>query len=281
MQNQKDLESRGQMDQLLWDPVEEKKQTEFDIMELLYHLVDKLPQILIVSVLCAALMFSWIYFFVTPTYQATTKLYVLSAGNSSISSQLLSEFQIGNYLTNDYRQVFRNKEVHDIVLSKLIDKLGEDAVNERYRAESGEWNYAKLDSMLSITNPSDTRVLVVTITSKDQREARQMAEAYADAAEEFIENRMGGTLPDERFEKVYSERVSKHTVQNTVLVFLAAFLAMVTIYSVAFVMDDRITSSDFIEKRVGIVTLGMMPLVDQESQETSSKGKKKFGRKER
>ena len=42
MQYNQDLESRGQMDQLLWDSAEEKKQTEFDIMELLYHLVDKL-----------------------------------------------------------------------------------------------------------------------------------------------------------------------------------------------------------------------------------------------
>ena len=278
MQNHQDLDARGKADLLLADAVEEKRQTEFDVMELLYHLVDKLPMILLISVICAGMMFSWIYFFTPTRYQATAKLYVLGSG-SSIGSQLLNEFQVGNYLTKDYRQVFSNKEVHDTVLEKLKEKLNEDDINARYLMADGKWNYETLDGMMSITNPSDTRILVLRVTSKDQREAYYMADEYATAAEHFIQDRMGGTLPDERFEKVYVEKVSKNTVQNTVLVFLAALLVMVTIYSVAFVMDDRITTSDFIEKRVGIVTLGMMPLIDQENGGRPVDGKKKNGRK--
>ncbi len=268
MQNNQDLELREQTDLMLRELEEETKQTSFNIVELLYHLVDKLPVILIVSVLCAAMMFCWIYFFTPTEYQATTKMYVLTGDTGSLTGTLLSQFQVGSYLTSDYRQVFTNKEVHDQVMKEMKEQGVEK-----------EYSYRQLERMLSITNPGEGRVLVVKVTSEDQAEARLLAEAYAKAAEGFIENRMERTLPEQRFEKVYSEKVSKNTVQNTLLVFVAAFLAMAAIYSVAFVMDDRITSKDAVEKRVGVVALGMMPLLDEDGK--SAGKKKKNGRKDR
>ena len=52
---------------------------EIDMLDLLYHLVDKLPQILIAGAICALLTAAWVFFVEKPVYQATSKLYVLSS----------------------------------------------------------------------------------------------------------------------------------------------------------------------------------------------------------
>lgn len=228
---------------------------EIDLVELLYHLVDKLPQIIAAGVIVALLMGCWSYFFVPDTYEATTKLYVLNASNSIVN---LADFQIGNYLTNDYKQVFKNLEIHDQVKEKL--KL--------------DYNYKALDNMIRVNNPSDTRILEITVTSESEREALKMVEAYAEAAQIFIEDRMDNRMPTTFEHAALKGRVAKGTVMKAILGFILGAGVLIAIHSVLFILDDRVTTSEFLEKRVGIVTLGMMPLVDQEDG-GSAKNKRK------
>ena len=269
--NNQELDMRSQPELLIENPSEASK---IDYLEMLYHLVDKLPKILLAGFLCAALAFSLVYFVETPKYQATTKLYVFNNGTGAGGlGELVSGFQIGNYLTNDYRQVFTNKDVHETVLKKL---QAADFETEPYYKD-GEPDYQKLESMLSISNPNDTRVLTLTVTSEDEYEAVRMAELYSEEARRFIENKMELDIP-KVFEEVHITKVSKGTVSRTLQAFALGVLAMAVIYVVQFLMDDRITTSDFIEKRVGIVTLGMMPVIDL-NDEDADDGKRKNARK--
>ena len=229
-------------------------EVELDFVELLYHLVDKLPQIIIVGVICAVLIGCWTYFFVPDTYEATTKLYVLNTTNSILN---VTDLQIGSYLTNDYQQVFSNREIHDQVSEKL--KLS--------------YTYKELDDMIRINNPSDTRILEITVTSEDEREAVKMVEAYAEAAQLFIEDRMDSRMPTTFEKAALKGQVSKGTALKTILGFIVGALVMIIIHTVLVVLDDRVTTSEFIEKRVGIVTLGMMPVVDQD--DAPAKARKK------
>ena len=216
---------------------------ELDLMELFYHLVDKLPQILIVAALCAALMFGWNRFFVPRTYEATSKLYVKSSNSMS-----LSELQFNSSLAKDFQQVFYNTDIHQKVRDKL--KLS--------------YSDRELDRMIKVNNPSDTRILEITVTSKNAREAERMVTAYTEEAQLFIEDIMDTKMPTQFQEPALKGEVSKGTARKTILAFLGGALVMAAIYTVLFITDDRITTSDFIEKRVGITTLGMMPDLDNE-----------------
>ena len=63
---------------------------EIDIFKLLGAFLKHIWIIVIVSVLCAAIAFAYAYFFITPTYQSSTMLYVnngsLSVGKTSFST---------------------------------------------------------------------------------------------------------------------------------------------------------------------------------------------------
>jgi len=222
---------------------EKNGETEIDLLELLYHLVDKLPQILIAGLVCAVLVAGWVFMVETPTYQATAKLYVVNATNSLVN---LQDLQLGNSLANDYMQVFSNVEVHDQVRQKL----------------HLDYSDQQLDRMVSITNPSNTRILVITVNSKNQYEALKMAEAYAETAQLFIEDRMESSMPS-LFEKPTARNVPQRRAQRVIIGFLLGALAMAAVHVALFIMDDRITSSEFIEKRTGITTLGMMPVLSE------------------
>ena len=246
MQNKKEPEARRETDLFIEDTSEASK---LDYLELLYHLVDKLPKILLVGFLCAAVVFSLVFFVETPKYQATTKLYVRNgeSGGGGIAA-LVTDFQVGNYLTNDYRQIFTNKDVHELVLKELEKKNFDTA---KFYLDTGRVDYQKLESMLSITNPSDTRVLTLTVTSEDEYEAETLAELYREQARLFIEDSMEMAQPP-IFEKVHANQVPKGTVVKTLQALSLGALAMVVVYVIQFLTDDRITTSDFIEKRVGI-----------------------------
>ena len=213
MQNNKEWELRNLQDPELKEASGESSESEIDLLGLMYHLVDKLPRILIVSFLCAAIVFSILYFVVTPKYQASTKLYVSGSSTGGTIENLVAGFQGANYLTNDYRQLFTNKEVHDQVLERL------DLTEQYWLENENRPDYRKLETMLSITNPNDTRVLTLTVVSENEDEARDLAETYAKVAREFIEDRMESKMPSV-FEKVYSGRVSKNTASNTVIAFV-------------------------------------------------------------
>ena len=64
------------------------------------------------------LIFATAYTFgvVTPMYQSTAKLYVLSSKDSVLN---LADMQIGNYLASDYQEVFKTWEVNEKVRTNL------------------------------------------------------------------------------------------------------------------------------------------------------------------
>ena len=114
--------------------------------------------------------------FLHPKYEATSKLYVTSRTDSAVN---LSDLQIGTYLTSDYQEVFRTWEVHEQVLRNL----------------GLDYSYTTLNDMVSVTNPSDTRLLNITVTSEDPVEATNMANEYANVACDYIYQVMGTEEP--------------------------------------------------------------------------------------
>lgn len=234
--------------------VEQDKDLEIDLVDLMYHLVDKLPQILITGIICALLTAGYVFFYEKPIYRATSKLYVLSS--ESIVS--LQDLQLGTSLANDYMQVFSNVELHEGVR----EELGLSYTNEQ------------LDRMVSVSNPANTRIVEITVTTgKSQDEALKMAEAYAKKGQKFIAERImnddpydvqdDGRLKHEPtlFERPTEREVPRNRVTRIITFFLVGALAMAAFHGVRYVVDDRVTTSEFIEKRTGLTTLGMMPIL--------------------
>lgn len=232
---------------------------QIDLVELFYRLLEKLAYIVMAALAGSILAFGVTYFFITPQYTATTKLYVLNAGDSAIN---LSDLQIGTYLAADYQEVFYNWHVHERVIKRL----------------NLPYTYEEISSMLKITNPSDTRVLYISVTSPDPLEAKQIADTYANVAQEFIATTMETEEPN-LFEEALLPTIpsSPSLVKNVLIGFLLGLFGACGLITVWFIVDDRIRTSEDLERYLGLTTLGAMPL--QECQMGSAA--KKEARKER
>ena len=102
----------------LQQPIENKNdgELEIDLVELMYRMIEKMRYIIAAAILGAVILGLVTTLLIKPKYTATSKLYVLNSKDSAIN---LSDLQIGNYLASDYKEVFKNRLVHDRVIDAL------------------------------------------------------------------------------------------------------------------------------------------------------------------
>ena len=228
---------------------------EIDLVALFYRYLEKIHWIILTALIGAAIAGVLVFRVITPIYQATAKIYIVGS-DTTIS---LSDLQIGSNLAADYQEVFKNWHVHELVDKRL---------NLNY-------SYTKLAGMISVSNPSNTHVLYVTVKSPDPQEAKDIADTYAQVAREFIAAKM-----DMREPNIFEEAMlptspsSPSKTRDIIIGFLIGALLSMVVITIKFLGDDRILSSEDIEKVGKLTTLGLIPLQTAEGKaERESKAK--------
>lgn len=224
---------------------------EFDLVELFYRLTEKLKYIILAAVICALIAGIWVNHFVTPTYTATSKLYVLNTSDSVLN---VSQIQLGNYLAKDYMDVFSNWHVHQRVLERL----------------NLPYSYGQLSSMISVSNLEGTRIIAIQATTESPELSKSIADTYASVVSEFIAERMRTDQPTLLQEALLPSGPSAPNKPRTIILgFLFGMLVVCGIVAVQMKLDDRIRSSDEMLKYFDVPTLGTM--VMQERAKTAKK----------
>ena len=234
---------------------------EIDLGALFFRFLEKIHWIILLALIGAAVAFGIVRYAVQPIYQATAKIYIVGS-DTTIS---LTDLQIGSNVAADYQEVFKNWHVHELVDKRL----------------NLSYSYSKLSSMLSVTNPSNTHVLYVSIKSPDPQEAKLIADTYAQVAREFIAAKMDMREPN-LFEeaRIPDKPVTPQKTRDVIIGFvLGALLAMLVI-TIKFFTDDRVWTSEDIAKVGNLTTLGMIPLRNfeqnaEEGQPSSAYGRRK------
>lgn len=218
---------------------------EIDLVSLFYRILEKIHWIILFALIGALIAGIIVFKFITPIYEATAKIYIVGS-DTSIS---LSDLQIGSNLAADYQEVFKNWHIHELVDKRL--KL--------------DYSYDKLAGMISVSNPSNTHVLYVTAKSPDKDEAKLLADTYAQVSREFIATKMDMREPN-MFEeaKLPASPVSPKKARAIIIGFVLGAIAAAGVITLKFIFDDRILTSEDIEKVDGMVTLGMIPLQENE-----------------
>lgn len=260
----------------------EVQEVQIDLMELFYRLLDKAWLIVLVGVLAAVVMGVCTHFFIDDSYTASTKLYVIG-DNSAID---LTQLNFGDKLADDYVQVFKNRDVHSSVRKLLMDTnptytaarrnlivelLGfekdySDPLPEPYETwvvagyDLGSFEYVQ--RKMSVTQLNNTRILSISFVSGSPEEGRIVVAAYAKAAIAFISAKMGAEKPPTVFETPYASDIptAPSMLKNVALAMMAGMAVMVLVFAGQFVIDDRIRTAEQLENRLGLPTLGMMPV---------------------
>lgn len=235
----------------------ESDEIEIDLKELFFELIVEWKKIAVSTILAGLIMFIISAFIMTPQYQSTSKLYVLSKSTSITS---LTDLQMGTNLTNDYMEIVGGRPI----LDQVILNLGLD------------YTYGELAGLIAFNNPSDSRILEITVTHPDPQVAKNIADEMADVAAAFIAEKMDQDPPSViQYGYIENNPVSPSIVKNTAIGLLAgAFLAMAVVV-ITYLMNDTIMTPDDMERKVGIQVLASLPFDEEEDDGIPVKSTKK------
>ena len=224
-----------------------------DLVGLLFHIIEKFWIVLLAAIIAAG-FFGYRVSKSVPVYTATAKLYIVNANSTNIN---IADLQLGTVLTLDYQEVFKTWEVHEMVRKEL----------------NLPYSYEQMQSLISISNPEDTRLLYITVRFSDAQMAADIANAYARAAKEFIISTMRAEEPSD-FSIALVPGTAYVASRTGALVkgFLLGSVLAAGILTLLYVLDDRPRTPENISMYGGIPTLAVLP---------SSKEMKKLARKHR
>ncbi len=218
---------------------------EIDVLYLLRKLWSKKFFIVFVGLLVGTISLLGSVFFIKPKYTSTTRIYVVNKTSDNIST---TDLQAGSYLVNDYKEIITSSEV----LSSVVDQ-------EKLSIPNGE-----LSGKISVTIPTETRVISISVTDTDAQRACDIANTVREVAAEKIKavTKVDDVTTLESATKA-SHPSSPNVKKNAAIGFLAgAFVAIVGIL-VAEVLDDRVRRPEDIEEVLGLTLLGVVPDADK------------------
>lgn len=216
-------------------------EVEIDLRELFFAL--KKHILVILAALLAGAVIAGVYTkaFITPMYSATSTMLVLTKETTLTS---LADLQLGSQLTSDYSMLITSRTV----LEDVVDELNLDM------------DYKALKSSISINNPTDTRILEITVTNSDPKMCKTIVDKLSTTASKFIGEQMEVTEPKIIEEgEMPTAKISPNTKKNIMIGALAGFVLSAGVVVLLTLMDDTIKTEEDIERYLGLSTLASVP----------------------
>lgn len=234
-----------------------EEETEIDLLDLAWALLDKIHYIVLCFLIGAVIMNAYSYFLVRPTYKSTAKMYVVSASKNSVVD--LDALNIGTSLTADYEQLMLSYPVLEQVINKLNLDMDSDT----------------LAKMITLENPTDTRILNINVVSTDPKSARDIANTLMDVSVDYLPKTMSTNAPNvAQKAKLADHKDGPSYTKYTVIGALAGAFLYCMYLVVKYLMDDTIHTADDMEKYFDIVPLAVIPDVSELASEKQQKKEK-------
>lgn len=240
------------------------EEIEIDLVELISVLMGRLWMIILFGTLAGALTYVLCVYVITPQYESTTKMYIIN--RQSNETLTYSDLQTGTQLTKDYQELVTSRPV----LEEVREELGLEIDNK------------ELKSKVSVTVPTDTRIVTITVEDSNPEMARAIADSIRNSASEHI----SAVMNTEAVNVVESadlplEPSSPKVLRNTVIGGAGGAFFAIVIIILFYIMDDTIKNPDDIEHYLRVSVLGSIPYVDEKAGENEKKSKRKKHRKKK
>lgn len=231
---------------------------EIDLVELFYYLRHKLIWLILVFLLGGTITGLISYYLLTPKYEATAKVYMVSASTDSLIN--LSDLNLGTSLSEDYEEMLRIRPVYEKITEQL--KL--------------DYEYEDFLKLIDISTVGNTRVLQITVETEDPEESKNIANLLADHAENYLPELMETSEPNVAEYAILPEKPSSPDIlKNTIIGAFVALLLLGGSFTVRFVMDDTFKSAEDVDHVFGIMPLTVIPESDIKDLRGKKRKKKK------
>lgn len=230
---------------------------QIDLLEVFAALKRKLWLILLAAFIGGAGAGAFSKLVLIPEYSSTAMLYVLSKETTLTS---LADLQIGSQLTKDYRIIVTSRPV----LQDVIQSLNLD------------FDYKELRKKITLENPSESRILTITITDPDPNLAKMIVDKVAYTASDYIGEIME-MVPPKMIEdgEVAIQPEGPNNAKNALMGAMAGAMLVCGIVTMGVVLNDTIQSEEDVEKYLNLTVLASVPLREGESKKAKDKEKEK------
>lgn len=220
---------------------QEMNTIEIDILLLLKTIWRKKFLIILTALFGAGIAFVYSSFLVTPQFDSTTRIYVVSQNVEAGAGLTSQELQAGTYLVKDYKEIILSQDVLTQVATELNLK-------------------ESLKEKISVSIPVDTRIVSISVRDADPNEAARIANSLRTfAAQKIVEvTKVSDVTTLE--EAVPAEQPSTpNTKRNILLGLLAGGILATGLVLVMEVLDDRVKRPQDVEEVMGMTLLGVVP----------------------
>ena len=223
---------------------QENQAVEIDVFAMLKTLWKRKFSIVLVALVFAIAAFGYSAFLAKKEYQSTSRIYVVSRQNQDNNALTNSDLQAGSYLVKDYREIILSQNV----LSQAIEELKLDLTP------------AELSKKISVSVPTDTRILSITAKDGNPKEAARIANGLRNvAAAKIISVTKVSDVTTLDEAEVPQSPSSPNIRRNVLLGFIAGAGLMVVLMVVVEVLDDRVKRPEDVEELMGFTLLGIVP----------------------
>ncbi len=237
---------------------EQDDEAEIDLGEIFGYLLHWIWLLLICGIVAGGIGFAIAKFAITPKYESTTKVYILSKTGSN-ESLTYSDTQLSMNLTKDFKEMITSRYVIENVIAEL--QLPD--------------TYSTLKGNITVSNTTDTRIVGITAKDPDPERARQIANKVREVAAVHLQQVMNLEAVNVVEQANLPEQPSEPSKKKYALIgFALGFILCAGILIIKYFMDDSIVSSEEVEKYLGLTTLGIIPLFGAEAEEKGKKKKK-------
>ena len=219
----------------------ENDEIEIDLGELFRILKSKILIILLTVVIFAGAAGVITKFAITPVYSSSVQLYVASSDGISSLWVLSKETQ----LTQDYMAIVKTRTVLDKVIDNLNLKMDDQQLGDK----------------VTVENPADTRILKITVTDEDPKEAREIAQEVANITASTVSSKMDTKKPAIIENAYLADAPDSPSLKKNIAIGALIGLVLSAGYiTLRFIFDDTIRKEEDIEKYLKINTLAKLPL---------------------
>ncbi len=217
---------------------------EIDLLEIISILLNRFWVIFGAALLAAAAGFMISKFVLTPTFESTTKIYILN--KSENTTVTYSDVQMGTQLTKDYAELINSRYVLETVIGQL---------------SLPEMEYKDLLKKVSVHTPTDTRIVSITVTDYDPQQAQNIANCIREVAGEHIQNVMDIEAVNVVEEaNLTTVKAGPSVVKWTAVGGILGVFLVCAVILIHYLLDDSIKSSEDVEKYLGLSTLALIPI---------------------
>ncbi|MBT9779490.1 polysaccharide export protein [Clostridium sp. MCC353] len=236
---------------------EDQDEIEIDLRELLFEFRRKWWALLTALFLGCGLAGVYSYFVMTPQYTSSASLYVLSKETTLTS---LADLQIGSQLTQDYKVMINSRPVLQSVINTMNLNM----------------NYQELRKKIKIDNPTNTRILTISVQDPDPYLAKEIVDSVSAEASAYIGEIME-MVPPKMIEDgvVALEKTSPSVKKNAALGGLALLFIVCAAITLSVVLNDTVKTEEDIGKYLDLPVLAVIPSKESVSDSGEIEGHKK------